>query len=253
MGVLAHNGKASRVGHLRFTFHGVHSPHIIVQVTRNSIVSNNESRIQVNIGDITILPHQQEISGRNPERQDDILGPFKASRFSGFFVARFSEPFQSWGTTTNSTLHEAETSRTDEQVMGYVRFRENITQVEVRVGVSFISIEQARKNLDREIPDGTPLEKTAYETRKAWADKLDRIQIDGATDEQKTVFYTGFFHTLQYPYEQDEDGQYYSGYDNNVCPLSGSHVEMSPLDGFRRYTKALATLDIPYGIRSEPK
>jgi putative alpha-1,2-mannosidase len=208
--------QASRVGHLRFTFQNVSQPHIIVQATRNSVVSNNLSRIATNIGDITILPSRQEITGRNPERQDDILGPFTASHFAGYFVARFSTPFTSWGTATNATLHENETARTGEQVMGYFRFAENVTQVDVRVGVSFISVNQARANLDKEIPDGTSLEQTAFNTRSAWAEKLDRIQIEGGTNEQKTVFYTGFYHTLQYPYEVDEDGQYYSGYDDRV-------------------------------------
>jgi putative alpha-1,2-mannosidase len=187
-----------------------------VQATRNSIVSNTPDRITTNTGDISILPSQREITGRNPERQDDILGPFTAPHFAGYFVARFSDPFTSWGTATNATLHENETARTDEQVMGYVRFAEGTTQVDIRVGVSFISIDQARANLDKEIPDGTTLENTAFNTRSAWAEKLDRIQIEGATEEQKTVFYTGFFHTLQYPYEQDEDGRYYSGYDDTV-------------------------------------
>jgi len=100
--------------------------------------------------------------------------------------------------------------------MGYVRFRNNVITVDVRVGISFVSIDQARINLEKEIPDGTSLEKTAYGTRKAWADKLDLIQIEGATEDQKTTFYTGFYHTLQYPYEQDEYGQYYSGYDDKV-------------------------------------
>lgn len=213
--------KASRVGHLRFTFSNISQPHIIVQASRNSVVSNNLSRIAINIGDIAILPSRQEIAGRNPERQDDILGPFTASHFAGYFVARFSAPFSSWGTATNDTLHENETARTDQQVMGYVRFPEDLTQVDVRVGVSFISVDQARANLDKEIPDDTSFEETAFKTRSAWAEKLDRIQIEGATDEQKTVFYTGFFHTLQYPYEMDEDGKYYSGYDDKVRSFLG--------------------------------
>lgn len=63
--------------------------------------------------------------------------------------------------------------------------------------MSFISIEQARRNLDREIPDGETLEATARKTRAAWAEKLDRIQLEGATEKQKTIFYTAFFHSLQ--------------------------------------------------------
>ena len=187
-----------------------------MQATRNSVVSYTPDRIATNTGDISILTSQYEITGRNPERQDNILGPFTAPHFAGYFVARFSAPFVSWGTATNATLHENETARTDQQLMAYVCFAENTTRVDVRVGVSFISIEQARSNLDKEIPDGTVLEKTAYNTRKAWAEKLDAIQIEGATKQQKTVFYTGFFHTLQYPYEQNEGGRYYSGYDDKV-------------------------------------
>ena len=113
----------------------------------------------------------------------------------------------------------------------YATFKPTLTQVNVRVAVSFISIDQARQNLEKEIPDGQSLEETARNTRSAWAEKLDRIKLVGATKEQKEVFYTGFFHTLQvrslivtmhphsstqYPYEQDEYGRYYSGYDDSV-------------------------------------
>ncbi|KAF8574015.1 glycoside hydrolase family 92 protein [Ramaria rubella] len=230
--IFGEHTSTSRVGHLRFTFTNVSQPHIILQSTRNSIVSNNLSRIAINIGDIAILPSSQEITGRNPERDDDILGPSRAPHFAGYFVSRFSAPFVSWGTATNSTLHENETARTDEQVMGYVRFAEDVKTVDVRVGVSFISVEQARANLEKEIPDGTSLEETAYGTRKAWAEKLDRISIEGATEENKTVFYTGFFHTLQYPYEVEEYGRYYSGYDDQVHE-GPSYTGYSIWDTFR--------------------
>ena len=58
-------------------------------------------------------------------------------------------------------------------------------------------VEQARRNLENEIPDGTTLEDTATRTRTEWTEKLDRIQVKGATDVQKTIFYTAVFHTLQ--------------------------------------------------------
>jgi hypothetical protein len=80
----------------------------------------------------------------------------------------------------------------------YVRFASTPElTVNVRVGVSYISVEQARRNLDLEIPDGTSLEETASKTRGLWAEKLNRIQIQGASDDDLQVFYTAFFHTLQ--------------------------------------------------------
>jgi putative alpha-1,2-mannosidase len=176
-----------------------------------------------------------EVSGRNPERQDHIIGPNKASSFSGYFVARFDKPFVSYGTATNNTLHPGELQRQDKIVSAYVNFPEGSEAVTVRIGVSFISIDQARRNLDKEIPDKQTLESTARATRTAWAEKLDRIQVEGGTTTNKTTFYTAFFHSLQariyysttdlyilifqnnqYPYEQSEDGRYYSGYDDSI-------------------------------------
>jgi putative alpha-1,2-mannosidase len=72
-----------------------------------------------------------------------------------------------------------------------------VVEVNVRIGVSFISVEQARKNLDIEIPDGNMLEDTAAATRSAWAEKLELIKIKGASKDQLQTFYTAFFHTLQ--------------------------------------------------------
>lgn len=69
--------------------------------------------------------------------------------------------------------------------------------VEVRVGTSFISKEQAEANLHDEVPDGTPLEETARDTREAWVNKLELVKVEGATEEQREVLYTGIFHTLQ--------------------------------------------------------
>lgn len=67
----------------------------------------------------------------------------------------------------------------------------------MRVGTSFISVEQARRNLEKEIPDGQVLEQTAYATRSAWKEKLEMIQLEGASEANMTTFYTGFYHTLQ--------------------------------------------------------
>lgn len=121
-----------------------------------------------------------------------------AAGFKGYFCARFDKPFKSWGTANNGTLHDGETSGNGAMLSGYVTFDMQAGEtVNVRVGVSFISVEQARSNLENEIPDGVSLEETAKKTRVEWAEKLDRIAVEGASEEQLQTFYTGFFHTLQ--------------------------------------------------------
>jgi len=88
------------------------------------------------------------------------------------------------------------------------------------VGTSFISEEQARRNLEKEVgKSGRRFEETERETREAWREKLERVRFGGKGGKDgwerggkwEKVFYTGFWHSLQYPYETSEDGRYYSG------------------------------------------
>jgi hypothetical protein len=173
----------------------------LVQATRPSVIgSSDSSNLTYPFGAISIDPSTREITGRNPERQDAIIQPIStpATGFSGYFCARFDTEFLSWGTANDGSFHEAQRNGDGKVLSAYVRFASTpALTVNVRVGVSYISVEQARRNLDLEIPDGTSLEETASKTRGLWAEKLNRIQIQGATDDDLQVFYTAFFHTLQ--------------------------------------------------------
>jgi hypothetical protein len=192
----------SRVGHLRLTFTGPSRPYVLLEASRASVQgSADPSNLTFPQGSIHISPSTREITGYNTERQDRIIGPNRAVRFAGYFCARFDQDVVEWGTASNGdgSVYPGQDQKSGAQVSGYARFAEGVRTVNVRVGVSFISVEQARKNLENEIPDGTTLEETAEKTRQAWAEKLDRVKIEGSgiMDDEKRVFYTGIFHTLQ--------------------------------------------------------
>ncbi len=81
-------------------------------------------------------------------------------------------------------------------------------QVEVRMGVSFVSTENARENLDKE-----QLSFTFDELRAAahnrWNEDLGKIRVKGGTEEQRKVFYTGLYHALIHPnLLSDVNGEY---------------------------------------------
>ena len=81
-------------------------------------------------------------------------------------------------------------------------------QVEVQVGVSFVSIEGARANLNAE-QQGFNFDKTVADTRAEWANTLNRISVEGGTDEQRRVLYTALYHSQIHPTVlQDVDGKY---------------------------------------------
>lgn len=81
--------------------------------------------------------------------------------------------------------------------------------IEVSIGVSFVSIENARLNLETEQPAGTTFDQIRAQARKKWNEDLGRILVEGGTEEQKGVFYTALYHTMIHPnILQDVNGQY---------------------------------------------
>ena len=82
-------------------------------------------------------------------------------------------------------------------------------QVEVRMGISYVSTENARKNLDAEQPAGATFDELHAAARRRWNDDLSRIRIEGGTEEQRTVFYTALYHALIHPnLLSDVNGEY---------------------------------------------
>ncbi|HEV2329612.1 MAG TPA: glycoside hydrolase family 92 protein, partial [Verrucomicrobiae bacterium] len=87
--------------------------------------------------------------------------------------------------------------------------------LEFRYGVSFISIAQAKKNLQEEILTWD-FDKIKRAARDRWNEDLGKIQIDGGTPEQKRVFYTSLYRCYERMVCITEDGQYYSAFDHRV-------------------------------------
>jgi predicted alpha-1,2-mannosidase len=87
--------------------------------------------------------------------------------------------------------------------------------LEFRYGISFISVAQAKKNLQHEIPSpGFEAISTAAKTR--WNETLGRITVEGGTEAQRKVFYTALYRSSERMVNITEDGQYYSAFDHKV-------------------------------------
>ncbi len=82
-------------------------------------------------------------------------------------------------------------------------------QIEVRMGISYVSIDNARRNLDAEQSADATFDTLRQKARQRWNDDLGRIRIEGGTEEQRTVFYTALYHTLIHPnILSDANGEY---------------------------------------------
>ena len=83
-----------------------------------------------------------------------------------------------------------------------------VTPLEVKVGLSAVSIENAIENLEAENPDWL-FSAVAANAGLAWKDKLEKIQIDTDNEDDLTVFYTALYHTMVAPsIFSDVNGQY---------------------------------------------
>lgn len=101
------------------------------------------------------------------------------------------------------------------------RYADGTRQVRLRYGISFISTEQAEKNLRREIA-GYNVDDVAREGRRIWNKTLANITVKGGTDNEKTVLYTSYYRTFERPVCMSEDGRYWSGFDNKVHEDGGT-------------------------------
>lgn len=248
----------AHTGHLRFDFeqgdaHEPYQPFVVVQASRLNWT-----------GHVEIDPRRREVSGSNTQRQDYALGPDRPTSFRGYFVSRFSAPFSSHGIARGNETEHGKRQAKGKNMAAYVTFDRSVRRVEVRTGVSFVSVEQARRNLDLEIPDGKSFESTVQKTKSAWLEKLGRVDISGvnktnADHDARTIFYTGLFHALQYPSDFSEPTSsakhggkrcFYSGYTDSVHEEGDSYYQSWSIWDTYRAEHSLLTLFAPERVDS---
>ena len=82
----------------------------------------------------------------------------------------------------------------------------------LRYGVSYISVEQAKRNVEQEI-QSFEVDIVAKYGRNEWSKALDKVEIEGGTPEERRVFYTSLYRTYERMICLSEDGRYWSGFD----------------------------------------
>jgi predicted alpha-1,2-mannosidase len=131
-----------------------------------------------------------------------VTGMEKFHGMQAYFYGEFSAP------VTFSTSGAGEKKRLAVSAPGSAN-------LEFRYGISFLSTEQAQKNLQKEIP-AWGFDKVKRAGRDRWNQTLGQVQVTGGTEAQKRVFYTALYRCYERMINITEDGKYYSGYDHKV-------------------------------------
>lgn len=148
--------------------------------------------------------------------------------FGKYFVVEFPEPYESVEITRDGDMTTAAI---------HLPAVEEGEPVQMRIGTSFISYEQAELNLDNELPDWD-FEAAKSRARDAWSEELARVDIKGATKGQRSTFYTALYRALQFPrkfHEPDEDGElrHYSPYDQGNLHEGRLYTDNGVWDTYR--------------------
>ena len=118
-------------------------------------------------------------------------------------------------------------------------------EIEVQMSVSFVSIENARLNLETEQND-LCFDTIKAQAQKSWNDDLSRITVEGGTDEQKSVFYTALYHTLIHPnILNDVNGEYPAMETGETLTTKGTRYTVFSLWDTYRNVHQLMTMVYP--------
>ncbi len=118
-------------------------------------------------------------------------------------------------------------------------------QIEVSMGVSFVSIANARENLERE-QAGKTFDAIAQEAETTWEQTLNRIEVEGGTESQRRVFYTALYHSQIHPnILQDVNGDYPAMERGDVLNTKGNRYTVFSLWDTYRNVHQLETLLYP--------
>jgi len=212
-----------RVGVHRYTFEKDDIPHLLVDVT-----SSLGGR-RVEDGIVRVIPEKNRLEG-----EVRTFGSF-SGRYGGldvYFAAEFSRPFANFSTWNGDQFRTREPGAAGNDIGVDLVFEEKT--VEVRLAISYVSLENARENLKAEAA-GRSFEDLAKAARDAWEERLALIRVYGGTETQQRIFYTALYRAFQMPTVFNDVNGDYTGFDKAVHKAEGFqyYTDFSLWDTFR--------------------
>lgn len=192
-----------RAARFRFTFEESGDGYIVLDAFGNG-------------SSVEILPKENKIIGVCRNNNGGV-----PNNFSNYFVMVFDQPFAAYGTWTPDAVKEGQAKLADKHVGAYLKFKVKRGQpVTCKVSSSYLSPEQAQRNLDREIGKAD-FDTVRRNAEAAWNNLMNRIKIEGGTEAEQRTFYSAMYRSFLFPHRFHEfDAQnkpvYFSPYDGKV-------------------------------------
>ena len=202
--VTAEVAPTERAAILRFTFPETNQANVVVDAFDKG-------------SEITILPKERRITGYTTRNSGGVPENYK-----NWFVIEFDKPFTVYYTINDSIINKGQTYANSNHAGAIVTFQtKRGEKVNARVASSFISLEQAERNLKELGEDNLEIVKT--KGRQRWNEVLGHIQVEDDNVDHLRTFYSCLYRSVLFPrsfYEFDANGQpiHYSPYNGQVLP-----------------------------------
>jgi predicted alpha-1,2-mannosidase len=206
-GVKAELTATSRAGMHRYTFPATERANVILDLAHRDRVLDSSLRI---VGDRRVEGYRRSSAWA----KDQLV----------YFVAEFSKPFKASGVALDGRVVEGRREARGKDIKAFFQFgtREG-ERLLVRVAVSAVDIEGARRNLAAEL-NTWDFGRVRADAERAWARELSKIQVAGGTEAQLKTFYTALYHSMLAPnLFTDVDGRY-RGRDMKIHTARGFNV-----------------------------
>ncbi len=236
--VLAELTVSERAGFHRYTFPKSDASHIIIDAG-HGIRTNYRRGSEIEIvSDTEIVGHR---SSHGFVKHKEV-----------YFCAKFSKPFKTYGTWNEDDIKTGSKKDEGKYIGAFVNYTTSENEaIEVKVGISYTSIEQARRNLDTEIP-GWNFDQIKNNARNTWGNALGKIEVqppagnsEKYNQDKLITFYTALYHSLLFPATfSDVDGKYV-GLDKQIHTATGYtyRSDFSFWDTFRAEMPLLALVE----------
>jgi len=246
-GVKVELSATMRTGAARFTYPAGQPASLLIR-TSDSEVGSSDAQVRVDSASRTITG--SVTSGNFCGYLSDDL---KHSYYTLHFVAEFDQPF-----ATHGTWQDGAVQANQDRIGGgtgygphgipepghgsgaYVSFdTAKGNAVNVRVGISYVSLDSARANLRAESAHAN-VDEVAASAAAAWDGALGRMRVEGGSADQLATFYTALYHSLLHPnVYSDVDGRYY-GFDAQVHHVEpGQKAQYANFSGWDVYRSQL--------------
>jgi predicted alpha-1,2-mannosidase len=249
---------STRAGVGDFTFPAGSAANLLFR-TSNSLNGSEDAQISIDAAGRTVTG--SVLTGGFCGRRGNGGGannPDRRSYYRLYFSAVFDRDFARTGTWQNAAVTPGGTSATGGE--GYLTGADRAGRgsggwvgfdtaaggaVQMRIGISYVSLAGATANRDAEVPAGATVASVAAATRAAWSTELQRIRVGGGTDARYTAFYTSVYHALMQPQTMNDLDGRYLGADQQIHSLvPGQKAAYGTFSGWDQYRAQIQLLGI---------